>query len=140
MPAFTSERSQRVRSELSRPLVEVVDFAIKEIDFSLICGARSLGEQQDMYNSRPRKSHLDGIKKKSKHQVFPHTPLAEAFDFIPAPFTTWDDRALFTAYAFYFMGIAATKGIELRSGIDWDQDFRWTDQTFHDFPHIERMF
>ncbi len=137
MPAFTSSRSMRVLAELSPGLVAVNESAIKHIDYSLIDGARTVKQQQRLHSEG--KSQLDGIIKISKHQVFPGRLKSKAFDFIPAPFTTWNDRPIFTAYAFFIIGIGYEKGIELRWGGDWDQDFRWTDQTFHDFPHIEEV-
>lgn len=137
MPQFTSERSLRVLSELSQPLQSICAVAIQKIDFSLIDGLRTTEQQQAMYNATPRTSHLDGIVKRSKHQGYNGKSLA--FDFIPVPFTTWDDRPLFTAYAHYFIGLGDAMGIQVRWGGDWDGDFRWTDQTFHDFPHIELM-
>jgi len=137
MPAFTSYRSVRVRSELHRECVVVVDEAIKHIDFSLIDGARTTAQQQTHFANGT--STLDGVVKKSKHQVYPGKELSDAWDFIPAPFTTWDDRPIFTAYAHFFIGIGYAKGIELRWGGDWDSDFRWRDQSFHDLPHMERV-
>ena len=137
MPAFTSSRSKRVLSELSPGLVAVNESAIKHIDYSLICGARTTSEQQKLFADG--KSKLDGIIKISKHQIYPGRLKAKAQDFIPAPFTTWDDRPLFTAYAYFIIGIGYEKGIELRWGGDWDGDFRWTDQTFHDLPHLEEV-
>tara|TARA_Y100000310_G_scaffold304012_1_gene342794 strand:+ start:153 stop:569 length:417 start_codon:yes stop_codon:yes gene_type:complete len=137
MPEFTSERSQRVLSELSPPLRSVCTAAIKHIDFSLIDGARTTEQQQALFAEG--KSTLDGVNSISKHQTIPERPKSEAFDFIPAPFTTWEDRPLFTAYAYFFIGLAYDRGIELISGLDWDGDFRWRDQRFVDMPHIERV-
>ena len=104
-----------------------------------------------MFNASPPTTSLDGIVKRSKHQGLsitardgwsilttdPDAGKSLAFDFIPWPFTTWDDRPIFTAYAHFFIGIGITKGIELTWGGDWDGDFRWRDQSFHDHPHIE---
>lgn len=137
MAEFTSARSIRVLAELSPGLVSVNESAIKHIDYSLIVGARTVEIQQRMFAEG--KSKLDGIINLSKHQITQEDPLAHAFDFIPAPFTGWYDRPVFTAYAHFIIGIGYEKGIKLRWGGDWDQDFRWTDQTFHDFPHIEEV-
>ncbi len=137
MPAFTSHRSLRVLSELSPNLVAVNNKAIQHIDYSLIDGARTTSQQQVIFADG--RSKLDGINQRSKHQIYPGKPKATAFDFIPAPFTTWDDRPLFTGYAFFFLGIGFEMGIELRWGGDWDQDFRWKDQTWNDFPHLEEV-
>ena len=137
MPAFTSERSIRVLGELCPELQVVCRKAIQHIDFSLIDGSRTTQQQQKLFDDG--RSKLDGVTKISKHQVFPERPKAFAFDFIPAPFTTWQDRPLFTAYAYFIIGIGYEMGIELLTGMDWDGDFRWRDQSFHDFPHIEMV-
>jgi peptidoglycan L-alanyl-D-glutamate endopeptidase CwlK len=138
MPAFTSERSKRVLSELDPRLQAVVIEAIKHIDFSLIDGIRTVEQQQALYNATPPSTTLDGIIKRSKHQGKSNLPSARAgaFDFIPAPFTVWEDQPLFTAYAHFFLGIGIAKGIELRWGGDFNRNFR-PDESFIDYPHIE---
>jgi len=133
MPAFTSSRSIRVFGELNADLRAVCNEAIKHIDFSLIDGHRTTAQQQQKFAQGVSK--LDGITKRSKHQGV--DGVSWAFDFIPAPFTNWNDHVLFASYAHYFRGIAIAKGIELTWGGDWNRNFRWHDQTFHDYPHIE---
>ena len=139
MPAFTSARSTRVLGELDERLQAVCNKAIRRIDFSLISGLRTTQEQQALYAATPRTTQIDGVIKRSRHQAGVNGK-AGAFDFIPAPWSTtvgWYDRPVFTAYAHYFIGIGDTLGIPIRWGGDWNGDFRWKDQTFHDFPHIE---
>jgi peptidoglycan LD-endopeptidase CwlK len=140
LPEFTSERSQQVRRELTSSLGAVVDSAIQHIDFQLIDGARTLQRQQALYRSGM--STLDGANKRSKHQISKLQPKARAFDFLPYPLpdNDWDNRPLFSIYAGFFIGIGWTKGIELTWGGDWDGDFLWRDQTFHDFPHLEEKY
>ena len=139
MPEFTNSRSLRVLDEIALPLRVVCLEAIKHIDFSLISGKRTTAEQQAMYAAG--NSKLDGITGISKHQTFPGRSKSLAFDFLPVPLpdNDWNNPRLFTAYAFFFIGIGAEKGIELRSGLDWDGDFQWRDQTFMDGPHIEMV-
>ena len=134
MPAFTSKRSIRVLREIHPDLQAVCIEAIKHIDYSLIDGIRTLEQQQALFNAKRPTTTLDGITRRSKHQGVDGQ--AWAFDFIPAPFTFWSDRPLFTAYAHFMIGIGKAKGIDLTWGGDWDNDFRWNDQQFHDFPHI----
>lgn len=136
MPAFTSERSKRVLSELHPDLQAVATVAIKHIDFQLIEGARSLNRQRELY--RDGLSTLnpdDPTIQQSRHLATP----AEAFDFLPYPLpeNDWNNRPLFTAYAHFFIGIGYVLGVPLIWGGDWDGDFEWKDQRFHDFPHIQ---
>jgi hypothetical protein len=143
MPEFTSERSIQVLSELDERLQRVCEVAIRKIDFSLIDGVRTVEQQKALFADG--KSKIDGVFTKSKHQpreiygpVHPDMPgPSGAFDFIPAPFTQWSDIKLFTAYAYYFIGLGDSLGIELRWGGDWDKDFRWRTDAFNDLPHIE---
>jgi len=144
MAEFTSKRSVRVLSELSAALWLVNTKAIKHIDYSLIDGSRTTNQQVARYaqgRTAPGRivTFVDGINDLSRHQVTPEDPLTHAFDFIPAPFTYWEDQPVFTAYAHFIIGIGYEHGIELRWGGDWDQDFRWRDQKFNDYPHIEEV-
>lgn len=150
MPEFNSARSARVIQELVLPLKVVLLVAIKHIDFSLVQGARPLGEQVRLFDNG--QSELDGITQISKHQVWTSEelpngytearPKAWAVDILPAPYTlhgikAYDDRPRFTQYAGFILGIGANMGIELRWGGDWNGDFSYHDQKFHDLPHLE---
>lgn len=42
-------------------------------------------------------------------------------------------------FAGFIMGIAAAKGIRIRSGADWDSDRDISNQSFHDLPHHEKV-
>ena len=49
----------------------------------------------------------------------------------------WDRTNGFYMAIGVFRGVAATMGIDIRVGADWDGDFSTTDQKFHDLFHIE---
>jgi len=40
-------------------------------------------------------------------------------------------------FAGFIKGVAASMGIKLRIGADWDGDFDTNDQNFHDIVHFE---
>lgn len=140
---------------------------IKFYDFSVIYGIRTLEEQQEFF--RQKKSKLDGVKRKSKHQARicsienaglnpDGSPMQDAEgnyiasyakDICPYkkgtnPFSgKFEDRARF----YHMMGMLdllakqyLKEGLithELRFGLDWDSDYTFDDQTFHDLPHVE---
>jgi hypothetical protein len=49
----------------------------------------------------------------------------------------WSNRDGFVLLAGFLIGIAASMGIKLISGVDWDGDFKTTDHSFFDGPHLE---
>jgi len=49
----------------------------------------------------------------------------------------WDDTERFAHLVGIIKGIAIAKGINVRLGIDWDNDGDIRDHSFMDYPHIE---
>ncbi len=92
-----------------------------KVDLTIICGMRTLEEQQEAFKNGFSK--LDGINKKSKHQE------GLAFDFIPYPFKGWDDREGFRRVGKELKLVAKYLGISCRYGGDW--------RSFKDYPHFE---
>lgn len=68
----------------------------------------------------------------SKHNKLP----ARAVDIAPAPLD-WNDTRRFYHLIGYTRAVAQFMGIKIRVGLDWDSDFEFKDQNFHDLPHIE---
>ena len=115
---------------------------IKYIDFSVIEGARSDERQLQLY--RDGKSTLNGRDKRSKHQVTDEQPLSKAMHLLPHPavvhgVNVWTDYQRFTLFAGMVVGIAATMGITVIWGMDWNRDFSMTDTGFHDYPHFQLL-
>lgn len=144
MPRFSqSSRSKLDTCHLS--LVRVVDSAILLIDFSVIFGRRTTDEQKYLYAQG--KTHLDGIVNKSRHQADP-PDLSLAVDVAPWP-VKWPDQPSITraesirrarrfdVLAGVILGVAHEQGIQLIWGGDWDRDFVYNDQRFHDLGHFE---
>lgn len=109
-------------------LQEILNEAIKFIDFSVLCGHRGEADQN--------KAFRDGNSKlpypNSKHNSYPSL----AVDIAPYPID-WDDTVRFAHLIGIMRGIARMKGYNLRVGIDWDADGEIRDHQFLDFPHIE---
>ena len=129
MPAFG--KTSRTRLKTCHPLlIEICNEAIEIMDFSVICGHRSQKEQTKAFDSGHSKVQFP----RSRHNVSP----SRAVDIAPyRKGVQWDDKEAFCLLAGIMFGIAATKGVKLRWGGDWDGDFNVHDQTFNDLAHFE---
>lgn len=112
------------------PLLYVLALeAIKEFDFVVICGHRSVTEQQALYaqgRTRAGKivTNIDGIKKKSKHNQTPSL----AMDLVPHPID-WNDIERFKELGKIIKRLAKEANTPLSWGGDW--------RSFKDYPHFE---
>lgn len=61
--------------------------------------------------------------------VAPYDPEVKGVD--------WQDWDSFYLFAGFVKGIAASKGIQVRWGGDWDSDWQTDDQKFNDLVHFE---
>lgn len=129
MPKF-SKRS-RARLDTCHPdLIRLMEEVIKHIDITILCGARSVEEQKELF--RQGKTKLDGSPgKMSKHNHIPSL----AVDAAPYPID-WRDRERFIALSYYVRGVADQLGIGVRLGSDWNGDMVFS-ESFFDGPHIE---
>jgi len=105
--------------------------AIEYIDFKVIQGERSKA-LQDLY-------HREGRSRKpwpfSRHNC-PNGEQSRAVDIAPWPID-WEEANRFYALGGFLRGLAAKMGVPLRCGFDWDGDWCFRDQTFHDLGHFE---
>lgn len=127
MPAFSPTSDNRLNT-CHPDLQRVMRYAIQHIDLTVISGHRTKEQQDELF--RTGKSQLRGGA--SKHNASPSL----AVDVIPWP-VDWSDREQFTYFAGFIMGIAASMGIELRWGGDWNRDTRLSDNSFDDLAHFE---
>lgn len=105
--------------------------AIKRIDFTVICGHRSLEEQDAAY--RAKRSKLPpGC---SPHNAIP----SRAFDFVPYPFVDagWKDVGKFRTVAAVLCAVAKEQGIKARWGGNWSDDVSAPLGHFVDADHFE---
>lgn len=107
---------------------------------TILEGSRTTERQRALYLEG--KSKLDGIKKLSKHQLTANRLKSIALDTAPYPID-WSDLKRFYYYIGYVNGVADQLFSEgkmkhrIRCGADWDGDRSFSDQEFHDLPHIE---
>ena len=92
-----------------------------KVDLTITCGLRSLEDQQKAF--KDGFSKLDGINKKSKHQM------GKAIDFIPYPFNGWNDIESFKKVGKELKLCADYLGIKNSYGGDW--------KSFKDYPHFQ---
>lgn len=119
----------KVKLETCHPdIQEILNEAIKVIDFTILCGTRGREEQDDLFHKGMSKVQFPN----SKHNNRPSL----AVDIAPYPID-WNNLERFTHLIGIVRGIALMKGIEIRCGIDWDRDGDITDHTFMDYPHFE---
>jgi peptidoglycan L-alanyl-D-glutamate endopeptidase CwlK len=127
LPSFGAKSKERLATCDER-LQKLLNEAIKDVDFSVLCGHRPKDEQDEAF--RTGKSSLPWPK--SKHNGTP----SKAVDVAPYPID-WNDTARFARLAGYLERIAKEQGIKIRWGGDWNRNWRTKDVRFIDLPHIE---
>ena len=127
MPQFGTKSKSKLSTCIPE-LQEVFNEVIKTVDCSVLEGHRSKDKQNALYKEGKTKVTYP----KGRHNSSP----SRAVDVVPYPID-WDDRERFTLFAGFVLGIAKSKGIDLRWGGDWDQDWYVHDNRFDDFPHFE---
>ena len=131
--SFHYGSASRARLQTAHPdLVAVFESALWDVDITILCGARGATEQDYLYDTGASRVRWPD----SLHNITPERRLAHAIDFAPYPIN-WGDAEKFRAVAFYLRGIGRGLGVELRLGADWNSDFHWSDNGFHDLGHVE---
>jgi peptidoglycan L-alanyl-D-glutamate endopeptidase CwlK len=124
MPKFSKASAAKLTT-CHPDLQKLFNEVIKEKDCVIICGARTLEDQQKAFKGGFSK--LDGVIKKSKHQISKEQPLSLAVDVLPYPIK-WDDKLGHTIFSDYVKFIAKKLGIKITWGGDWK---------FVDRPHYQ---
>ena len=127
MPSFGSSSRNRLDT-CDKRLQEICDIVIEHYDFTVLEGHRSGERQNELF--RQGKSKLKAGH--SKHNSLP----SKAVDLSPWPID-WNDTRRFYFLAGLIKQAAHDLGIKIRLGADWDGDGLFSDQTFHDLPHVE---
>ncbi|MCK5604274.1 M15 family peptidase [Candidatus Pacearchaeota archaeon] len=127
MPAYSQTSRDKLETcdpRLQRVFTEVV----KTFDNTITCGHRDESAQNEAFRTGQSKLGWPN----SKH----NRNLSEGVDSAPYPIN-WNDIRRFDYYAGFVMATAASMGIKLRWGGDWDGDTQVKDQTFNDLVHFE---
>ena len=102
---------------------------IKHVDCSVIQGIRTKEQQEELV--RTGKSKTMNSKHLDQGDGYSHAVDIMAY---PIQWDNWNRNYLFAGFV---KGVAASMGVKLRIGADWDGDFDTSDQSFHDAPHFE---
>lgn len=125
MPKFSKSSAAKLAT-CHPDLQKIFNDIIQTRDCVIICGARTLEEQQKAFKGGFSK--LDGIKKKSKHQISKEQLLSLAVDVLPYPLD-WNDRKGHDDFA---RAVKATAQ-HYKINLIWGGDFK----SFRDAPHYE---
>ncbi|PZM82140.1 M15 family peptidase [Candidatus Gracilibacteria bacterium] len=130
MPSFSKKSLDKLK-ECHPDLQKIAMEAIKEIDFTILEGHRSLAKQRENVKNGASQTL------NSKHCEFP----SRAFDFIPYPFKQedWKNTKKFNDIAEVLLKCAKKLGILARRGSDWNMNGVSTDERFYDGPHFELL-
>lgn len=128
MAAFGKKSKEQLET-LHPDLQMVLNEAIKHVDFSILEGLRSPERQEELVRQGKSKTM------NSKH-LADDSGASRAVDIIAYPIQ-WDNWNRNYMFVGYIRGIAASMGVSIRCGGDWDGDFDTKDQKFFDLPHIE---
>lgn len=115
-------------SECDERLQRVLNEVIKIYDCSVICGHRTEADQTHAFKSGMSKVQWPN----SKHNSRP----SKAVDVTPHPLD-WSDLKGFCYMAGIIIGTAASMGIKLRWGGDFNMNNQLKDEKFVDLPHFE---
>lgn len=127
MPNFSKVSKDRLDTchpDLQRLFNEVV----KHYDCTIICGHRGQVDQDKAFSEGKSKLKYP----KGKHNSTP----SRAVDVSPYPID-WNDSSRFILFAGFVKGIAASMGIKIRWGGDWNANNFMSDEKFSDRPHFE---
>ncbi len=129
---FSNRSKQALQSthpDLQKLAENVIQLGL--FDFGVSCGHRSKKEQDKAYHEG--RSAL--MWPNSKHNKVPSTAI-DIVLYVNGKVSWKNTNSWYMAIG-VFRGVAATLGLSVRVGADWDGDFSTSDQSFHDLPHIE---
>jgi len=118
-------------------LQKVFRHVSRKFDIRIVCGHRGRDAQEKAFGEGKSNLHFPS----SKHNSEP----ANAIDIAPGYMEggkfqiDWNDVKAFSYVAGYAMAYAASIGIKLRWGGDWDGDGKVRDNRFNDLPHFEEV-
>ncbi len=127
MPSFSKSSDDKLNT--CHPLLQTLfREVVKNYDCTIICGHRGEKEQNEAFANGYSKLKFP----KSKHNSNP----SRAVDAAPYPID-WKNREKFIHFAGFVSGVAKSLGIEIRCGIDFNQDGNFKNDSLFDGPHFE---
>lgn len=131
-----SQASQDKLATCDQRLQDILNEAIKIVDFTVLTGHRNQADQD--------KAVAEG-KSQKKWPTGNHNSLpSRAVDiapWLPEVKIDWNDVVGFGRLMGVVQAIAFTHGVKLRYGLDWDGDYRTVgrdpNEHFLDAPHVE---
>ena len=131
MPSYSKSSAKKLATCDER-LQRLFAGVLVHWDHTILEGYRDLRRQRQLFMAG--KSRIDGISRKGKHNF----NLSRAVDVAPYDGRViFDDTDLIIRFANFVLGYAASLGIKMRWGGDWDKDRDRKDQTFNDLVHFE---
>ena len=134
--SYQYSRTSRARLETCDPRLQQVFDRVLELglfDVTILEGHRNEGDQNRFFAEG--KSKLKWPE--GKHNTKPSKAVDAAPYFADGRKIPWDDTGTWDVFGGVVLATAASLGIKLRWGGDWDGDFTHKDQSFHDKPHFE---
>ncbi|MGD9212817.1 MAG: M15 family metallopeptidase [Desulfobacteraceae bacterium] len=116
-------------------LIQVMERVILVRDITIIQGHRTPEQHETYLAAGKTKVEYE----QSKHSKQPSLAVDIAPWFKKRPHIRWNDWKSWYVLGGAVIGIAWNMGIPIRWGGDWDRDWQFGDQTFHDLPHFELM-
>lgn len=127
MPEFSGKSKARL-STCHPQIIQVMNVAIRKVDFTILHGHRGEAEQTKLY--------AGGLSKLQWPDSTHNKKPSLGIDIAPWPID-WEDRERFVFVAGIVLGVAECLGFNFRWGGDWDGDTDLHDQTFMDLGHFE---
>ena len=127
MPGFGS-RSKKNLDTCDGDLIFLFESVVKYFDCSVLEGHRGKKLQNKYFKEGKSKLKFP----EGNHNKKP----SKAVDVVPYPID-FSDRERMTYFAGFVKGMAATLGIPIRWGGDWNSDTEVKDNNFDDLPHFE---
>lgn len=136
MPQFSARSAERLAT-CDQRLQDILNEAIKYVDFTVLCGHRNEEDQLEAFMEGKSKV----VWPNSKHNGLP-SKAVDIAPWFPDVKIDWKDIPAFARLAGYIQRIADEKGVKIRWGGDWDGDWRTAthdpnERGFLDGPHIE---
>ena len=131
MPAFSTNSMQQLDT-CDMKLQAIFHKVVVTRDCTIFEGHRPEDRQNEMFRQGRSKLRWPD----SEHNSDP-SKAVDVGPYYPGEGIPWDDRDRWLYFAGYVFAVADGLGIAVRSGLDWDGDLTFTDQSFHDAPHWE---